>query len=86
MFRQLVLGRGLAVNCDLWVLEWHQPSNNFHIQALDRLLSRNRDAYRDDRCLQNWIVLHVGTKDECHKAAEAARPTLRKRERERIGA
>lgn len=66
---------------DLWVLEWHQKSNNFHIQKLASLLSRNREAYRDDKCLQNWIVLHVGTNDECHEAADAARVTLNQREK-----
>lgn len=68
---------------ELWVLEWHQKSNNFHIQPLDLLLSRNREAYMLDKNLQNWIVLHVGTNDECSKAADAARPTLHKREKER---
>lgn len=65
-----------------WVLEWHQKSNSFHVQPLDKLLSKNREAYANNAEGQNWRVLHIGTKDECEAAANAARPTLRRRNME----
>ena len=67
------------MSSELWVLEWHQKSNNFHIQPLDKMLSDNRRAYMRDVARQNWIVLVVGTHDECTATADAARPTLQAR-------
>ena len=65
------------MNSDLWVLEWSQKSNGFHVQSMDAMLSKNRQAYRDDhRPINNWLVIHVGTKNECQAVADAARQTI----------
>lgn len=70
------------MNHETWVLEWHQSSNNLHIQPLNHLLSKNREAYADNKQRPNWITIYVGTQDDCIKAADAIRPTLRLREKE----
>lgn len=66
---------------ELWVLEWSHKANAFHIQAASRMTSKNRQAYAEDRKPQDWAVIHIGTKGECHQAAEAARGTLYRREK-----
>ena len=71
------------MNREIWVLEWHQASNNLHIQPLNHLLSKNRQAYANNTQRPNWITLYVGSQDECSRAADAIRPTLRQREKER---
>lgn len=66
---------------ELWVLEWSHKSNGFHIQKACQMASANRVAYMEDRKPQDWVVIHLGTKDECHEAADAARVTLIQREK-----
>lgn len=66
---------------ELWVLEWSHKSNGFHIQPARLMASANRLAYMEDRKPQDWVVIHLGSKDECHEAADAARGTLTRREK-----
>lgn len=66
---------------NLWVLEWSQRQNAFHIQRLDKTLSFNRRLYAEDKnCLNDYRVIHVGEKDTCEAMANACRQTLRDRE------
>ena len=66
---------------DLWVLEWSQRQNVFHVQRLEKTLSFNRSLYANNRPTSNdYRVLLVGTHLECHDAANAARQTLHERE------
>lgn len=66
---------------ELWALEWSHKSNSFHIQPANLMASKNRQAYTENRKPQDWVVIHIGTKDECHEAADAARVTLNQREK-----
>lgn len=66
---------------NLWVLEWSQRANAFHIQKLEHTLSFNRKLYTENTKTSNdYRILHVGTHDECDAAAEAARSTIQTRE------
>lgn len=68
---------------DLYVLEWSQRQNCFHIQPLERTLSFNRGLYQDNiRTVNDYRPIHVGTREECDKAADACRGTLQERDAE----
>lgn len=68
-----------TVKTELFVLEWSQKYSSFHIQAARHMLSRHREAYRDNRPLNDYHVLHIGTMDECSAMATACRKTLEQR-------
>jgi hypothetical protein len=61
---------------ELYVLEWSQKTSNFHIQAARHLMSRNRAAYRDNTPLNDYHVIHIGTRGECEGVANSCRSTL----------
>lgn len=64
---------------DLYVLEWSKKQGMPHVQRLTETLSANRRAYMDDKVVNDYIPIAVGTMDELLDAAEAMRPTLIKR-------
>jgi hypothetical protein len=61
---------------EIYVLEWSQKTSNFHIQAARHLMSRNRIAYRDNTPLNDYHVIHIGTRGECEGVANSCRSTL----------
>lgn len=62
-----------------FALCWSQRQNALHIEPVERMLSNNRGAYADDRA-SDFIPVYIGTKDECHNAADACRGTMASRE------
>lgn len=71
----------MTTNSDLYVLEWSQSSNGFHVQPLEKTLQFNRKLYAANRkTLNDYRVLFVGSYDECSAAADASRKTLIDRE------
>ena len=69
----------------LWVLEWSQSQNALHIQPLEKTLAFNRRLYANDtKCINDYRVLHVGSRDECEAMANSCRQTLRARESEAL--
>lgn len=65
------------------VLLWSKRQNCFHIEPTDLLLSKNREAYRDDKAVPDYIVIAIGAKGDMHEIADSLRGTIRARERER---
>lgn len=61
---------------ELCVLEWSQKQSQFHIQAARHMLKRHREAYREDEALNDYHVLHIGSRTECEQVANACRNTL----------
>ena len=68
---------------DLYVLEWSKKQGMPHVQPLERTLSNNRKAYMDNRAVNDYVPLAVGTLEEMHIAADAIRPTLAARRPEK---
>ena len=68
---------------DLYVLEWSKKQGMPHVQPLERTLSNNRKAYMDDRAVNDYVPLAVGTLEEMHIAADAIRQTLAARRPEK---
>lgn len=63
-----------------WSLLWSKRQNALHIETLDTALSKNRNLYRDDRYINDYIPIFVGTKEECHAAADNCRKTMAERQ------
>lgn len=61
---------------ELYTLSWSKKNHRFHIESLSHLLARNRRAYTNDSALSDYHVIHVGPRQECEQAADAARNTL----------
>lgn len=57
------------------VLLWSQRQNALHIETVETMLSKHRDAYRDNRAT-DYIPLWIGTEVEVDQAADAIRNTL----------
>lgn len=58
-----------------YVLEWSQKQNSFHVQQLSASVKGNQRAFMQNRSC-DYIVLHVGTEQECSNTADMLRPTL----------
>lgn len=61
-----------------FALEWSKSSNGFHINEVSYLLPANRRLFELNKS-HDYIILMIGTKDECTAAADVLRPTLIKR-------
>lgn len=57
------------------VLLWSRSQNALHIEPVQRMLSSNRDAYRDDRAC-DYIAIAMGSREDMDAAADACRGTL----------
>lgn len=64
-----------------WVLLWSQRQNALHIEPLEKLLSLNRESYRDNEPVY-YAPIAVGSLAEMQAAADNIRPTLIQRERQ----
>lgn len=60
----------------LYVLEWSQKHGSTHVQPLEKTLSANRAAYRDDQPVNDYVPIAVGTQDDMLAASQAMRPAL----------
>jgi hypothetical protein len=80
-------GLTMTINSDLWVLEWSQRGNVFHVQPLANTLSFNRKLYRENtKSINDYRVLLVGSNEECSAAADSSRRTLIERENRNVQA
>jgi len=61
-----------------YVLLWSQRQNALHVEPLERHLSLNRQAYRDNTG-GDYRLLFIGTREEVDQAADAIRNTIRER-------
>jgi hypothetical protein len=66
-----------------FVLLWSKRQNCFHIEPTERMLSINREAYRDNKSGNDYIPIAIGTKGEMHEMADSLRGTITARERAR---
>lgn len=64
-----------------WVLLWSQRQNSIHIQPLEECLSKNRQAYKDNRP-PDYVPLFVGERAPVTAAASHCSGTLLDRELE----
>lgn len=58
-----------------FVLLWSKRLNELHVEPLERMLSVNRECYRDNEA-NDFLPLVIGTEADIDAAAEACRPTL----------
>ena len=76
---QTISERVKAMGDGLWVLLWSCQQNDFHVEELTVMLSRNRQAYAQDAG-GDYRVLHIGYREDVDATAEACRATLQGRE------
>lgn len=62
-----------------WVLLWSQSQNALHIEPLERMLSSNRDAYKEDR-RSDYVPLYIGERSHVDAASAYCHGTLAERE------
>lgn len=67
---------------DKWVLLWSQSQCAFHIEQVKDMAKANAAAFNEDRRM-DYVVLHIGTRDEVDHLADHLRPTMRKRQEAR---
>lgn len=67
------------------VLLWSRSQSALHIEPLDQMLRSNRRAYISNQGT-DYVPIHLGSDDECHKASEIARQTMSDRQRDRSAA
>lgn len=76
-----------AAKEDLWVLEWHQESNNIHIQPLCALVGLNRTRFVINAPVPGrYVPIFIGTRKEVEREVDKIRPTLIERQKEREAA
>lgn len=68
---------------DVYVLEWSKKQNVPHVQPLESTLSKNRQAYRENDAVNDFVPLAIGSLDEMLAAADGMKPTLIKRSQQR---
>lgn len=68
---------------DLYVLEWSQSTNNFHIQPLANVCAANQMAFIEDKRRPDYHILFVGEKESVHRMADQWRDRVSERERVR---
>jgi hydrogenase maturation factor len=61
-----------------WALLWSQRQNALHVEELALTMSKNRQAYTEDKA-GDYVLLHIGTHDEVIAAAEVCHATLSNR-------
>ena len=61
---------------DLYVLEWSKKQGFFHIQKLDDVLAANRQAFEENKSLNDYHMLSVGTREEMSALADELRGEL----------
>ncbi len=65
-----------------YVLVWSKKENALRIESMEQMLSRNREAYRDDSG-NDFLPIATGDMPTLLMAAESVRRTLAERETER---
>lgn len=61
---------------DHHVLLWSRKQNAFHIETLSSLTKKNVEAFALNRPLNDYHPIYMGTREECDKIADKARPRL----------
>lgn len=67
---------------DQWVLLWSQASNDLRIEPLEKVLSANRQAYKDDKPVE-YVPVYVGPRATVAACAGHCQVTLIDREESR---
>lgn len=59
-----------------YALLWSKQQGCFHIEPLERTLQLNRAAFANNKTLNDYHVIDVGTQQAMYDAAEVRRKTL----------
>lgn len=59
-----------------FVLLWSKQKNDLRIEALEKLLSANRDAYKENRAVEDYVPVYVGDRSTVAACAGHCQMTL----------
>lgn len=62
-----------------WVLLWSKDQNALHVEPLERMLSSNREAYKNNRRC-GYVPIYIGERGHVDAAAAFCHSTLLNRE------
>lgn len=65
----------------LWSLSWSKKQNCFHIEPLADLVRKNASAFINERTINDYHLVCIGSRDDCDEFSRAHRQLLVKRER-----
>lgn len=64
---------------DTYALLWSKKSNCFHIELLHDIVAKGLRFFRAQQT-NDYLVIGIGTHDECSAKADELRPTLTERD------
>lgn len=64
---------------ETYALLWSKKSNCFHIEPLSSTVKTGLRFFRTDST-NDYLVIWIGSRDECGKQSDELRPMLRERE------
>jgi hypothetical protein len=65
---------------EIWVLEWSKEQNYFHVDRAEWMCTENFNYFLQDRKLNDYHVIFVGTREEVDKMADKHRSMLFERD------
>jgi hypothetical protein len=68
------------MSAETWALLWSKKQNCFHIEPATELFKKNVRAMHENRALNDYHPIHVGTRDACEKVADLNRYLLKERD------
>lgn len=70
------------MNDETYVLEWSKKQGCFHVQQLRHTIKKNLRAFAENRTLNDYHIILVGTFDEVTDAADQLRGEFLSRRKE----
>ena len=68
------------MSIETWALLWSKKQNCFHIEPATALFSKNLRAMDENKTLNDYHVIHVGSREACDHLAADSRQMLQARE------
>lgn len=65
---------------DIWVLEWSQRQNAFHIQRAQSAMETNLNSLLSNN-KTDYITVMIGSREKCDAVADKARHYIKEREK-----
>ena len=63
-----------------WALLWSKRQNCFHIEPANELTKKNKQAMFDDKTLNDYHPVAIGSREFCERVASESRHLLMSRE------
>jgi len=68
------------MSTETWALLWSKQQNCFHIEPASDLFKKNVRAFHEDREINDYHPIHIGSREACEMAANFERYLLNERD------